>query len=214
VAANGPYFNPDTPSLFSFTDVDLSQVTFSQAADDPGSLERNSLVIDIAGTSPGRVEITDEFGIPGSPHVGDGVITSFSFAGGTTISLAQIEQELITIDESDDADYVQGFAGDDTIQGGKGDDILDGMGGNNTFVWSPGDGNDQIANTGSGGTNKLVLHGVSSADVSITVDPTNSANADVVIGREKIALVDQFGFYHDVISSIVFDDGTTWASTT
>ena len=37
------------------------------------------------------------------------------------------------------------FLGDDTLEGGPGDDLIEGGNGADTFVFSPGDGNDTIA---------------------------------------------------------------------
>jgi Ca2+-binding RTX toxin-like protein len=61
------------------------------------------------------------------------------------------------------ADTIDGGAGNDTITGGGGNDQLTGGAGTDTFVWSPGDGSDNIAGGGDG-SDSLVFNGTAGAD--------------------------------------------------
>jgi Ca2+-binding RTX toxin-like protein len=66
-------------------------------------------------------------------------------------------------------DRISTFDGNDNIIGGAGADTLIGGTGDDVYFWSRGDGDDlidEVANTG-GGTDRLVLHGITAAQVSL-----------------------------------------------
>ena len=73
-------------------------------------------------------------------------------------------------------DYIYASVGDDTLIGGTGDDVLiandSGTSGSDTFIYSRGDGNDTIYESGSGDargeTDVLVLTDIDSSDVQLT----------------------------------------------
>ncbi len=118
-------------------------------------------------------------------------------------------------------DVLEGKDGDDTLTGGTGEDILLGGGineqqsnGNDTYVWSRGDGDDAIGDYASSLTevDRLVLNGVDSGDVSLW-RPDGSADLEVIIsgpdGDEVITIDRRFedhskGFGIEVIE---FADG-------
>lgn len=62
-------------------------------------------------------------------------------------------------------DFIWGSWADNVIEGGQGDDWLQGGGGNNTFVYSPGEGNDTIDDFNNG-FDQIHLRGFNVTDVS------------------------------------------------
>jgi len=189
---------------YHFADVASTDVSFARDAHDA-----QALVIDIAGSDPGRLSIAGEL----TTGIFSQAYTSFSFSDGVTLTLAQIEATLISQSETAHDDVVQGFDGNDTLQGGAGDDLLQGGSGNNSYIWSVGDGSDRIVKTVfETGSNTLVLHGVTVEDVALVRDPTlGSTDLDLCIGGERIVLASQMGDIRAApIQFITFDDGTTW----
>ena len=99
---------------------------------------------------------------------------------------------------------LEGLAGNDTLNGKTGDD---------TFVWSVGDGNDTINETG--GVDQLVLHGVTSNDIRFEVYSSNHLR--VHVGDEYIQINYQMmsdnyqntAYDSYQVESILLDDGTT-----
>lgn len=89
-------------------------------------------------------------------------------------------------------DTLIGNAGDDLLEGGTGIDSLDGGGGNDRFVWSAGDGNDVLKDTGTSLTevDTLELRGINSADVSLSISGSDLV-ATVVTGG-AITVKDRF----------------------
>ena len=86
-----------------------------------------------------------------------------------------------------------------------GSDYLQGSGGNDTYVWSVGDGDDTIAEFNSSDVDTLRLHGVDYADIQLV---WNNGDLDVRIGDETIHVSSQqFGIGYGV-EQIVLDDGT------
>jgi VCBS repeat-containing protein len=85
--------------------------------------------------------------------VGRGITLKIDGVGGDThnIVFGSSIADAITGDSKSDHlygmagnDTISGGAGDDHLEGGTGNDILQGGAGYDTYVWRPGDGNDQI----------------------------------------------------------------------
>jgi len=85
------------------------------------------------------------------------------------------------------ANRIGGGAGDDTLRGGAGDDTLAGGDGADTYVFTVGDGNDTIEETGS--DTRLVIHGVAPASVYYAQGAlyAGESGGRIVIAREQIA---------------------------
>ena len=82
-----------------------------------------------------------------------GITLNIDGVGGDThnIVFGSREADTITGDSKSDhlyggagTDTISGGAGDDHLEGGLGDDVLRGGAGYDTYVWHPGDGNDEI----------------------------------------------------------------------
>jgi Ca2+-binding RTX toxin-like protein len=64
-------------------------------------------------------------------------------------------------------DTIRGFSGSDLLAGGAGSDTLIGGDGDDIYVWNRGDGHDVVDEQGRGTADRLVLNGVTAAQVSI-----------------------------------------------
>ncbi|MBU1212751.1 MAG: cadherin-like domain-containing protein [Alphaproteobacteria bacterium] len=72
-----------------------------------------------------------------------------------------------TLTGNDLANAIDGAAGNDTLIGKAGNDTLDGGEGSDTFVYSLGDGDDLIRDSGAAGdTDRLYLPGLTAADIT------------------------------------------------
>ena len=129
-----------------------------------------------------------------------------------------------------------GFDGAQVIEAGLGNDTLAGGKGNDTYVWSHGDGNDTITELGNGGQDTLDLRGVNPADVTVTAEavaPESSSGLFSPIARLVITIAESspgagdggqvtvegryfVGSGQDTtsvewgIENIAFADGTVW----
>ena len=119
-------------------------------------------------------------------------------------------------------DFLLGFAGNDTLNansgndtltGGAGEDTLNGGSGSDGYVWSLGDGNDIINETG--GVDQLVLQGVVAIDIRI--EKYGNFDLRVHIGSEYITVKNQYrsDYYQNTsydqyqVESVLLDDGST-----
>ena len=128
-----------------------------------------------------------------------------------------------------------GGFGDDTLKGRAGNDTLYGADGADIYQYALGDGSDDIVDTGSAGTDTLVLTGILSSGVSVvrgdsaTVWTNNDPNLQpTALDRTSvtdmqlhlndgsiIALKDQLNATGSQgVETITFDDGTVWAAQT
>ena len=99
----------------------------------------------------------------------------------------------------DGNDTLYSYAGDDTLVGGTGDDTLRGELGNDNYIWSVGDGDDTIYDTG--GIDQLVLHGVLANEVRL--EKSGVYDLEIHIGSETIMLDNQLR--SDYTSNATYD---------
>ncbi len=112
-------------------------------------------------------------------------------------------------------DTLYGYDQDDFLIGGSGVDYLQGMNGNDTYIWSKGDGNDTIydAVTSLTEIDTLILTDVTSTEVLLTrLNGTYTLTIEIVPTGEIISVTNQF---HDPdngygIERITFLDGIVW----
>ena len=107
------------------------------------------------------------------------------------------------------SDVVHGTNLTDEIEGGLGDDFLEGNGNSDTYIYNLGDGHDTVHDnqTDTGEIDKLVIHGVTKEEISVSRDHQNS----LVIGLPDggtILIEKQFGSSSWGIEEVVFDDGS------
>ncbi|WP_298821963.1 calcium-binding protein [uncultured Roseibium sp.] len=144
-------------------------------------------------------------------------IEHFEFADGSTISIGEIQQQLIAGTDGDDTLY--GFASEDVFDGGLGNDTYYGGEYSDTYHFGIGYGHDRIFDEQVSifidNTDKIVFGaGISTSDVSISwtddlyLDLTLSLNANdsiTVVGYRGLAPFD-----FNVVEEFHFQDGTVW----
>ena len=114
-------------------------------------------------------------------------------------------------------DIINAGGGDDVLVGGTGVDVLSGEAGNDRYVWTSGDGDDQIddKSTDLGETDTLVLTDILSSEVTLR-QINGTANLEVNIasdsGLEKIIVIGHYANSGEGggIEAIEFSDGEIW----
>lgn len=174
--------NGHTADKIIFYGLNVSDLTFQASGDD--LLITNIVTLE-------TLTINNQFHSLHYYHV-----EGFEFADGTILDKAAIDilahpssvGTEINGTIGNDTIYgdVEGVA-DDTINGLAGDDIIYGYAGNDSYIWSVGDGNDTIYDTN--GVDQLVLHGVLASE--ITFEKSGNYDLKVHIGAETILLDNQ-----------------------
>ena len=122
----------------------------------------------LAGNPAGGIEEISANGFSGVTIQGSGSVDMLDFSLTLLTGIASIDGgsgwDFITGSAGDDtilggdgSDTLRGHTGDDTIVGGSGADMLDGGEGSDTYLYSAGDGRDIYSDTGSSGTDRLVV---------------------------------------------------------
>ncbi|MGM4963072.1 calcium-binding protein [Tardiphaga sp. 1201_B9_N1_1] len=109
------------------------------------------------------------------------------------------------------ADEILGSPNDETFQGGLGDDVVYGNGGNDTFVWNRGDGDDGFAYHSLEDKNLTQIafgSGIATSDVSLTMSQALVITVDGANGGTITISSPNVGA--DLGLRIVFADGTVW----
>ncbi len=222
-----------TTDVLKLTGIAHTEVTFSAVADAAYVNEPNSVKINVAG---GGSILLDHY-LDGTDT---GRIESLQFSDGTVMTAAQIIQATAALGTSgndtltgggghdvllgfDGADSILGSAGNDTaygqggndtLYGGAGNDLLAGGEGSDTYHYARGDGDDTVADFGSGTQDTLVLDNINRSDVSFSaIDRDGNGAVDsvklTIAGGGSILLQDQiFLSAYYTIDSLKFGDGT------
>jgi Ca2+-binding RTX toxin-like protein len=169
-------------------------------------------------------------------------IERFQFADGSSLSLAEIvalapeptpdfgpatviegSPFLDFLSGTSRNDEIYGFEGDDSLfagwgqdllVGGAGDDYLSGFSGSDTYLFSPGDGNDTI---NDGGENPLEIDtlrltgGITPEDLQVARD-SEHLYIFIEASDETLTLDEWFEDPNSRIERIEFDDGTVWTA--
>lgn len=148
---------------------------------------------------------------------GDAGVEAIRFADGTVWNEAQIAARYVADQQTPANDIIWGTNQSDIIASGLGDDVLEGSGGNDTYVYVRGNGNDTI-NEKSGGGSADVLNFGDISPASVTM--TRNGNDVLLLISEKapgagdgasIKLTASIETSSDQgIEKILFADGTTW----
>jgi Ca2+-binding RTX toxin-like protein len=93
-------------------------------------------------------------------------IEEFRFDDGTVWTNADLRQLYLDRITTAGDDILNGFDGADTLTGGLGNDTLHGGLGSDTYVFTRGDGIDEIEDNGSQSTDRLLIHGYTPAEVT------------------------------------------------
>ncbi|MEZ9527130.1 tandem-95 repeat protein [Enterovibrio norvegicus] len=103
------------------------------------------------------------------------LIESIRFSDGTEWGYIKLLQHYVNLSQTVSDDHVVGFDFSQTLKGGEGNDQLEGLGGNDTYVFEFGDGQDVVFDTSG------------SADRAIFQD--FSFDADIVVSRTALDLI-------------------------
>ncbi|MEJ2743972.1 MAG: calcium-binding protein, partial [Gammaproteobacteria bacterium] len=113
---------------------------------------------------------------------------------------------------SDYDDYITGTSADDIVNAGTGNDDIDGAIGNDTYIFTRGDGRDIISDT-YGSSDRVIISGYLPDDVAVT-RPNQDRN-DVILSfagtEDQITL--RYSALNRGVDKIEFSDGTTWTQT-
>ncbi|MEJ8562320.1 DUF4214 domain-containing protein [Yoonia sp. GPGPB17] len=112
-------------------------------------------------------------------------------------------------------DTLNGGDGHDTLRGGADDDQLDGGTGADTYIWSRGDGNDVINDTGTDvlALDHLVFDDVASTEVDVRMTFSGAMVIEVPgANGGRVEVLGQFGGGTRGIERVTFADGITWTS--
>ncbi|MCV6547274.1 MAG: hypothetical protein OIF56_08350, partial [Cohaesibacter sp.] len=142
-------------------------------------------------------------------------IEEIQFADGNKWDRATIKVEAFTIRGDDQANVLNGSAGSvaETFLGGKGDDKLLGGRGDDIYVYSSGDGNDEITEIGrAGDKDVLKFKDIKSTDVVVTRSLLggNDLLITIVSTGEIIKVVGHFRNKESGLEEIAFSDNVTW----
>ncbi|WP_412066340.1 calcium-binding protein [Rhizobium sp. SYY.PMSO] len=148
---------------------------------------------------------------------GDAGVEAVRFADGTVWNEAQIAARYVFDQQSSANDIIWGTNQSDSIAAGLGDDILEGNGGNDTYVYVRGNGNDTINEKSGGGSADVLNFGdISSTSVTMTRNGNDvllliSETAPGAGDGASIKLTASIETSSDQgIEKILFADGTTW----
>jgi Ca2+-binding RTX toxin-like protein len=158
-------------------------------------------------------------------------IERVEFAGGTVWDPSTLQERLVSITGTDEADnifanandnVVKGLDGDDVISALEGDDVLDGGAGNDQlyggegndlYLFDRGDGQDTVYNEDfSGSEFDRVRLGADILPTDVTVQAGSYSDLDLTINgtMDKITLADFFGGPAAHVDQVEFADGTIW----
>lgn len=118
------------------------------------------------------------------------LVEQIQFGNGTVWTYQQLFQHFINLSQTEGADTVYGFHTADVIEGGLGDDLLQGQGGNDRYIWQPGDGSDRIFDAG-GGNDTVEIRGADALDFVISRTATDLILTHVITG-ETLTLQGQY----------------------
>ena len=141
--------------------------------------------------------------------LGGSRVERYAFADGTVWTFADVARRML--EGTDGSDRLIGFDDvDDTLDGGLGSDDMRGGGGDDTYVYEIGDGNDTIFDTG--GTDRIVF-----GDVIVSELVGFARDGDTLVIRfgqfgGSLAIIDALSNGTGAIESFVFADGVTLTS--
>jgi Ca2+-binding RTX toxin-like protein len=134
----------------------------------------------------------------------------------TTLTLAQVAERLLLDARTDGNDQILGSGSADVMGGGAGADVLDGLGGNDTYEFRRGDGDDRIDDTGDTTGDTLRLPDFDPTDL-VSVRRSPPAGLDLVLSfdsGDRVVLAHSLSDGAEGVENIVFADGSTWTADT
>jgi Ca2+-binding RTX toxin-like protein len=179
-----------------------SGITTAQVSVRKGSVDPADIVLD-AGSG-------DTITLKGQLN-GTAGVEQIVFADGTTWGRVDIDQKLMAAAQTSGADVIAGSARADIITGGAGNDSIDGRDGADVYVFSRGDGQDTISDTGSSIGQDRIEFGTNIGASDIDFSHGTSFNDLVVAIRntsDRITVKDYFAAGGGKIGEIMLKDGT------
>lgn len=162
----------------------------------------NALEISIIGTSDKLIA---------ADHFNGGHVDIFRFADGTSIT--GYDATTLAFTGGAGADTLNGTVYDDVITGGGGADNLYGNGGNDTYVYNLGDGNDRIFEVDYWDNRDTLRLGVGITPATVTVSVSSTDSNDLILTFSDggtITLEQQRQMHGRGVELIEFADGTIW----
>lgn len=191
----------------------IDTVVFGQGitADDIRlSHESGELVLWVGASGQNGIRIT---GFDANQAAVAGLVASYSFDDGSTLSHADLVQRGFEFTGTAGADLQNGTDLDDRFVASEGDDTLRGGSGSDDYQWGLTAGNDRIEDTGTGsqGLDRLVLDsGVAAGD--LRVSRLGDDLVVWVVGQvAQLRVINYFGGLG--LEQIVFADATVWDRT-
>jgi Ca2+-binding RTX toxin-like protein len=190
-----------------FTDINSDAISLTRA----GSTNIITLHIAESGAGAGdggSITLSDEVG-----YLNHGV-EQIVFADGSTWNQNDLVSRLLTGTSGNDVLY--GFNTTETFRGGHGDDIAHSAGGNDTYIYARGDGNDTIYETDNWSSDQLNFTGVNSTDVRVLRENNDFvlkfAESSVGAGDAgSVSLMSEVGYYNGGVEQIAFANSVTWS---
>ena len=137
-------------------------------------------------------------------------IEQIVFADGTTWDRARIATEAPVIGTSGN-DSMYGTSSDDSFLGALGNDYLEGHEGNDTYVFRPGDGQDTVADWGSGSDVDVLKFAAGILPSNVSVTEINGNDIRLWIGAsDSVTLGYQLAGVWGGVDQVRFNDGTVW----
>lgn len=145
-------------------------------------------------------------------------VEQVEFSDGTIWSRADIRLKLIEVSQTEGDDIVSGYGTYDILDGGLGNDLLQGFGGDDTYVYSRGDGHDTIIDGSFSGHNDNVSFAdISPSEVTVYRDGDHlllsiAESSPGVGDGGSIKLMDTArNWFSSGVDKVVFADGTEWS---
>jgi Ca2+-binding RTX toxin-like protein len=208
---NETYGAPNDAIAFA-TGVSQGDITWSRAG--------NDLVIRIVGTDD-RLTIKNQFwSLDSSGVLGFGRVERFVFADGTELSAPEVDQLTLLAHQTPGADTVTGYSTADTIDAGTGNDLITGNGGNDTYFFGRGYGQDTIDET-NGTYGDLADRVIFRADIAPEDLVLSRSGLDLVIGVGSDRLILRYQLFSTDSASLLgynrveyfeFAGGVVWTA--
>jgi Ca2+-binding RTX toxin-like protein len=198
------YANPSSANVdrLLITDGQLGNIEYFEVTQVDGAIRKFSFTDFVGNYAAGMLSANEA---NGTRHVTAGKGNDFVTAGGSANSL---------LSGGAGNDTVVGGSGNDLLDGGTGNDRLSGDAGNDIYLFSAGDGHDEIDQVSS---NSGDLDVVRFTDDVVPDDVSLSRNGDDLVlslasGADTISLANWFseGDVPARVSSVEFADGTVW----
>ncbi len=187
--------------------LEISGYTQSEVTFDRRGIEGKDLVIRLADEGD---EITIIGGLDGS--AADRIETIALLDDDLTLTLAQVQAELLLNQATSGDDLIVGTTGDDILAGGAGNDLLSGGLGDDTYQYAAGDGDDRISDVGNS-FDTVELTDYTSDDVIFALR-AGPESLDLVVrlagDRERLVLENALAEGSIGIEQLVFSDGEVW----